>query len=129
MKRKIKLIIESIFILFMFSYCKNLSECNKNIVGRYYCYNDGKAINYIDINEDGTFIHCFKKSSVELKSTGTWSINKDGYCYIELSEWKDFNEKGENFKEFGNGILYSDGEYLNISPDGESSNSFKKKSK
>jgi hypothetical protein len=127
MKNIFRLIFSSFLILFIFNSCFDLSSCNSDISGKYFCYNDKEAINFIDINENGTFFHSYKKGTIELISKGTWEKSIDGYCYIELSEWKNFNEEGKKFKEFGNGILYIDGDFLNISPDGESSTSFSKK--
>lgn len=104
MKNSIKL--HFFLFFFIFSGCLDIKNCNFNISGRYFCYNDYDAVNFIDLNKDGTFIHYYKKGNLILTSQGTWEKSTNGFCYIELSEWKNFNEKGENFKEYGNGILY-----------------------
>lgn len=104
--------------------CLNLRSCNKDVIGRYYCYNNEKATNYLDLNKDGTFFHFYKEGDLELSHSGTWQKSDNGYCQIEFSEWNSYNRQGLNFKEYGNGILFINGDYLDISPDGESSTSF-----
>lgn len=125
MKNRIKLTFTFLVFVLLFSNCVDTNNCNP-VSGKYFCFNDKKAINFIVINENKTFFHYYKKGTIELTSKGTWKKSTNGYCYIELSEWKNFNEEGKEFKEFGNGILYIDGSFLNISPDGESSASFSK---
>ncbi|SHF04014.1 hypothetical protein SAMN05444377_10368 [Flavobacterium fontis] len=117
-----------IFLLFalLLNGCIDINNCNYNISGKYFCSKDDKAINFIDLNVNGTFLHYYKKGTIILTSRGTWEKSTNGYCYIELSEWKNFNEEGENFKEYGNGILYINDNFLDISPDGNSSSSFRK---
>jgi hypothetical protein len=123
-----KNIIRLFYLCFVFilNSCLDLNNCKSNISGKYYCNNDKNAINFIDLKDNGTFLHYYKKGTIELSSEGSWKKNTNGYCYIELSEWKSFNEDGEKFKVFGNGILYINNDYLDISPDGNSSNSFLK---
>lgn len=126
MKKSIKFFVICFTFILLFKSCIDFSKCNEDISGKYNCFNDKKAINFIIIDKNKTFFHYYKKGKIELTSKGTWEKNSEGYCYIELSEWKNFNEKGEKFKEFGNGILYIKDMFLNIGPDGESSTSFYK---
>ncbi|MBG42990.1 MAG: hypothetical protein CL530_03380 [Aequorivita sp.] len=121
--RKI-LMLSSLIIFFTFQSCLNLRQCNEVFAHRYLCKNNSNAINYLDINADGTFLHIYEEGDVKLKNSGTWEKNEDGYCYIELSDWKTFNEKGLNYEDYNNGILYINGDYLDMSPDGNSSTSF-----
>jgi len=107
--------------------CIDLRSCPKNFSGKYVCENNPKAINYLTLNPNGTFFHFYKENNIILTDKGTWKKSEDGYCYIDLSNWKNFNELGQDFKVYGNGILYGSEEYLDISPDGKSSTSFKKK--
>jgi hypothetical protein len=120
-----KYILGLLLLLFLNS-CLDLRNCNANIVGKYICSNMPNSTNFIKIKKDGTFLHYYKKNNIVLISQGTWEKSTDGYCKIELSEWKNFNEYGENFDEFGNGILFINGLYLDISSDGNSSSSFLK---
>lgn len=120
-----KILIVFISIL-LFQSCLNLRTCSQNLSGKYICNNNPKAINYIEIKDDGTFLHYYKKNNVVLTDEGTWVKSNNGYCEIELSEWKNFNELGEKFETFGNGILWINDKYLDISPDGNSSSSFEK---
>lgn len=106
--------------------CLNLQPCNKDIIGRYYCKNIKGAVNYLDLNKDGTFFHYFKKDTIVLEHWGNWKWTENGYCYIRLHEWKSFNELGLMYEDYGNGSLYVNGNYLDIGPDGESLTSFKK---
>ncbi len=114
------------FCSFVLHGCINLNRCNENIISKYYCYNNKDAINYIEFWENGEFIHVFEKGEHKLVDTGKWEFSKNGYCQILLSNWKNFNEKGEDYEEFGNGILFINGTYLDVTPDGPSSNSFEK---
>ena len=41
--------------------CINLSKCDSNVTGKYYCYNHNDAINYIEFHENGDFEHVFEK--------------------------------------------------------------------
>lgn len=106
--------------------CLNFRRCSDNVIGKYYCYNYEDAINYIELLKDGHFIHVFKQAKNLLMDTGSWELSVNGYCQVLLSNWKNFNEKGEDYDEFGNGILYINGNYLDVTPDGSSSTSFKK---
>lgn len=121
--RKILILLLAITAL-TFQSCLNLRTCNEDIAHRYVCENNSNAINYIDINSNGTFIHTYEEGDVKLTNSGTWEKNKDGYCYLELSDWKTYNEKGLNYEDYNNGILYINGDYLDMSPDGDSSTSF-----
>jgi len=106
--------------------CLDLRNCPENVVGKYICNNNQNAENYLLLNEDGTFLHFYKENNKTLEDKGTWKKSDNGYCDIEFSNWKNFNEAGANFQEFGNGILCINGNSLDIGPDGESSTSFVK---
>lgn len=123
---KIKIFIFFLLLPFIFCSCINLRSCDSDISGRYICYNDEKATNFLDLNKNGTFFHYYKKDSIESFSKGTWEKSSDGDCRIDFSEWKNFNEDGKQYRVFGNGILFINGNYLDISPDGNSSSSFLK---
>lgn len=111
----------------MVASCLDIRECRENILGKYYCHNDPDASNYLELLDNGTFIQVYKKQKIEVSDTGNWMHSNNSYCQILLSSWKNFNEKGGiDFEEFGNGILFVDGDYLNMGPDGVSSTSFKK---
>ena len=106
--------------------CINLSKCDSNVIGKYYCYNHNDAINYIEFHENGDFEHVFEKGKYRLIDKGKWELSKNGYCQILLNNWKNFNEKGENYEELGNGILFINDNSLDMTPDGPSSTSFEK---
>ena len=120
-----KLLIFFISIL-LFQSCLDLRTCSQDLSGKYICKNNPKAVNYIELKDDGTFLHYYKNGNVVLTDKGTWMKSNDGYCEIELNEWKNFNELGDKFETFGNGILWINDKYLDISPDGNSSSSFEK---
>lgn len=115
-----------LFVITTILSCLDLRNCNKSSVGKYICENNPKAENYLVLNSNGTFTHYYKEGEVELIDNGTWEKSKDGNCIIELSNWKTFNESGLNYSELANGLLWISYEYLDIGPDGENSNSFKK---
>jgi hypothetical protein len=115
-----------IFLLIIFQSCLDLRTCSENLTGKYICENNQKAENYLLINDDGTFLHYYKENGKTFEDKGTWKKSDNGYCEIEFSNWKNFNELGENYVQFGNGILWISGENLDIGPDGESSTSFKR---
>ena len=106
--------------------CLDLRSCDKDLSGKYYCNHDENSINYLELKKNGTFYHYYKNENVELSNEGSWKKSNDGYCKIELKDWKNFNEKGGAYEEFMLGLLFINGNYLDISPDGESSTSFKK---
>lgn len=120
-----KILIFFISIL-LFQSCLDLRTCSQNLSGKYICNNNPNAINYIELKDDGTFFHYYKEDNVVLTDKGNWVKSNDGYCEIELSEWKNFNELGGKFQTYGNGILWINDKYLDISPDGNSSSSFEK---
>jgi len=124
MYNKIKILIIVFFLSLVMQNCLNLRSCEKNIYGKYYCKNDNKALNYLELKKDHSYFHYYKKDSIELYNTGHWNKIDDGYCKIELENWKNFNEAGPNYEEFLSAILFINGKYLDLSPDGESSTSF-----
>ncbi|MDN3676333.1 hypothetical protein QWY90_03295 [Flavobacterium paronense] len=115
-----------LFLVISFQSCLDLRTCSEDLAGKYICDKNPKAENYLQINEDGSFMHYYNENGKSFEDKGTWKKSDNGYCEIELSNWKNFNELGENYEEFGNGILWISGKNLNIGPDGESSTSFKK---
>lgn len=118
-----------IFILFFFLGLSVAScqICNEKPLGRYYCSNFNNAENYIEFKDDGTYYHFFKNDSIELANSGEWHIRKDNNCIIELYDYKNFNDEGSNYEDFGIYLLWINNDYLDNSPDGESSTSFKRK--
>lgn len=119
---------ESILLLFIvLGYsCLDLRTCPENIFGKYYCNNSPDAINSLMLHEDGTYLHVYQQDDVILTCNGEWKRTDKSGCVIELTDWKSFNEDGEEYKEFMRGLLFLNGDYLDISPDGESATSFKK---
>jgi len=122
------MLITGLLIIILTAGCMNLRPCNKDITGIYYTYNNPTAENYLILTKDSTFYHYYKNEQQKLMDSGKWNFNKK-YCYIEFNQWKNFNEKGTDYEEFGNYILFVNGKYLDIGPDGESSKSFIKKTK
>ncbi|MEC7262700.1 MAG: hypothetical protein VXW38_03100 [Bacteroidota bacterium] len=106
--------------------CLDLRTCQNDIFGKYVCYNDSGAVNYLLLKDDGSFLHYYKKNQTILTDSGRFKRSKKNNCILELSNWKSFNEKGESFDNFINGLLWIDGKYLDIGPDGNSNTSFKK---
>ncbi len=124
----IKKIIYKVVVLSLVASCINLKPCNDKVIGKYYSYSNPKAKNLLILKKDSTFYHYYKENNIKLIDSGKWNFN-DKYCYIEFSEWKNFNEKGLKFEIFGNYILYVNGNHLDITPDGEDIKSFIKESK
>lgn len=106
--------------------CLDLSECPEAVTGKYVCHNDTNATNYLELNVDGSFLHYYSKGNKIITDKGNWNRSENGFCQIEFSNWKSFNELGLDFQNSGNGILFVKGESLDVGPDGESSTSFKK---
>lgn len=107
--------------------CIDLRNCPAQLEGKYFYYNNPKAVNYIKITSNGKFHHYYEEANVTLIDSGTWKKSENGYCYLELSNWKNYNELGKEFETFGNGILWINNDFLDISPDGENNMSLKKK--
>ncbi|MFI2744350.1 hypothetical protein ACG2LH_16565 [Zhouia sp. PK063] len=123
---RVKLLIFFLLSLVLSQSCLDLSSCNKDLKGKYYCNREEGSINYLELKQNGKYYHYYKNGKVELFNEGYWQKSKDGYCVIELEGWKNFNEKGVNYKDFIESILFVNGNYLDVSPDGESSSSFKR---
>ena len=125
MLKTIKTILFISFFSSAFQCCLDLRSCDKDISGKYYSTSNDNTVNYLDINEDGTYYHFYKKKDIELINKGTWEKSDDGYCKIKLKNWKNFNEMGV-YQEFIFGLLYINGDYLDVTQDGTSSTSFKR---
>lgn len=123
---KVCLLTITIIFSLLTTSCLNLRPCNKDIVGRYFCQNIEGATNSLVIKGDGTYLQSYKQGNIELSNSGTWKKSDDGYCAIRLKKWKNFNEFGENYENFGSSLLFINGDYLDIGPDGDSDTSFKK---
>lgn len=95
--------------------------------GKYFNYSHENATNYIEFENDGTFTHYYKKDSIELTHKGRWEMSKNDLCKIELREFKNFNELGEHYEDYGLYLLFINGEYLDNGLDGNTESSFKKK--
>ncbi len=78
------------------------------------------------LKEDGSFLHYYQDEQTTLTDTGEWRRSDKNNCVLELSNWKSFNEKGQNFEQFISGLLWIDGQYLDMGPDGQSNTSFLK---
>ena len=120
-----KIVLLIIIPLILLS-CLNLRSCPEKISGKFICENNPSAENYLLLNIDGTFEHYYKEEDIVLTQNGTWKRSNDGYCKLEFSEWNNYNEKGIDFEELRNGLFWINGEYLDMSPDGDSSTSFEK---
>ncbi len=124
---KIRLILFlNILLVLTLQGCLDLRECPKDVVGKYKCSNDNNASNYLTLKSDGTFEHSYEKNDLVLIDKGTWNISDDNNCVLELSNWKTYNEDGADYSAYANGILFLGYEYLDMTPDGYNSNSFKK---
>ncbi|WP_298782641.1 hypothetical protein [uncultured Polaribacter sp.] len=121
------LLLYTILIFLIFASC-SICPSENEFIGKYYSQKEGIE-NYIEIQKNGNFNHFYSKGELTLKHSGTWEKSKNGYCYLEFSEWKNFDEKGEKFEILGNQILYINGKYLDHTPDGETLSSFIKKEK
>lgn len=96
----------------------------KDMVGRYNC-NRGNIVNYLNLYENGTFYHFFQEDSIKLENSGKWDVIEDnGYHVIEFENWNDYNEKGTGYEDHRRGLLFINGKYLDVTPDGDDYDSF-----
>ncbi len=124
LKRKILIVA---FLTFSVNIsCLDLRTCSHEIFGKYFCHNNPDAINFLFLKEDGSFLHYYQDEQTTLTDTGEWRRSDKNNCVLELSNWKSFNEKGQNFEQFISGLLWIDGQYLDMGPDGQSNTSFLK---
>ena len=101
----------------------------EEMVGRYYC-NRENIVNYLDLHENGTFYHFFQEDSITLENSGKWNVIEDnGYHVIEFENWNDYNEKGTGYEEHSRGLLFINGKYLDVTPDGDGYDSFVREEK
>tara|TARA_B100001765_G_scaffold46201_1_gene26758 strand:+ start:54 stop:461 length:408 start_codon:yes stop_codon:yes gene_type:complete len=119
-------IVFSIILYFSSTSCFFLRDCSNDVYGKYVLINNPEAENYLILRRNGTFEHFYSEQNIVLKNEGNWKKSNDGYCVLEFDEWKDYNEKGMNYEEYGNYVLWINGDYLDITPDGTSPNSFKR---
>ncbi|MDD3014657.1 MAG: hypothetical protein PHC34_13230 [Candidatus Gastranaerophilales bacterium] len=117
-----KYIVLTLLILFAQA-CK--SKRYKEITGRYYKVSSN--LNYLDINENGTYFHYYKNDSLELSQEGLWKISQHENSVIELSNWKNYNELGKDYEDYNMYLLFINGNFLNVTPDGNAASSFEKK--
>lgn len=109
---------------FYLSSC-NFSSCPSKVdLGKYHCYKNKNAVNYLELMPNGKFYHYYKNADVELENWGKWNKRKDE-CVIELENWKNFNEKGEDYEDFPLALLFINGSYLDETPDGDANTSFR----
>lgn len=97
-----------------------------NISGKYMNKNDPKVINYLQLNNDMTYVHFYKKNNITFSQKGTWEYQKEPYEAIDLFQFCNYNENGENYKKFGIYTLIIDGKRLNTGFDGNNESSFEK---
>ncbi|AUC14779.1 hypothetical protein BTO06_06310 [Tenacibaculum sp. SZ-18] len=103
--------------------CLDLRDCTNEVYGIYKCENNLDAENFLLLNKDGTFEHIYREKDIELKHIGNWKRIENS-CILEFSEWYNYNELGNNFEKQGNGVLWINRNFLDISPDGETETSF-----
>lgn len=125
MKIKIKWYHIIILTGFIIGGCTSCNE--EKLVGKYYKETKIGVENYLEIKENGFFLHYFSNNDTILKHEGKWNLNDKGFCQIEFNGWNNFDDKGINFEKLGNQILFIDGSFLNYSPDGNTLSSFKKR--
>ena len=111
-----------IVIMILFQGCGT----NANISGKYVNKNDTNITNYLQLNPDNTYIHFYKKNNISLSQKGNWELRKDPYFGIDLYQFCDYNEKGENYIKFAIYTLIIDGNNLNTGFDGKNNSSFEK---
>ncbi|WP_396179842.1 hypothetical protein [Flavobacterium sp.] len=111
-----------LFVWLFISSCSGIS-CNF-LAGRYYNKSDRNATNYLVIKDNGTYFHYYKKDSVELYHKGVWQKAKNENCVFEFKNWKSYNERGQDYDDYGIYLLFVNGNYLDNGPDGNSASSF-----
>lgn len=117
-KITLRLILISIVFSSSFTSCLDLSKCSNNVVGKYKCNNLPEAANILELKYDGKFVHTFSFKKESFIDSGNWEFDKKNSCIIEFSNWKNYNEFGESYQNFGSSVLFINGKYLSISPDG-----------
>ncbi len=123
------ILIKVIFLFVLFNSCISLESCNEPLIhGKYSNHRNDGAINYIEIKPDGTYTLYYKEYEFIDISEGEWEFVDDPYCKIRVKNWKNFNEKGLDYEEIRSTIFYVSGNYLNRTPDGNTSTSFRKDS-
>lgn len=104
----------------------SFKPCEKKLVGRYNNLYDSNAINYLDLNADGTYYHYYKKDKIILSVKGNWEKIDKPNCSISLKNWENYNEKGLDYDKFAHYVLIVNGDCLNPGFDGDVYSSFKK---
>ena len=124
-KNKLNIInvILLIAIFLAFNNCSLKRSCNFSVTGKYLCHKFDDAYIFLEIKKDGSYIQIFRDKSSNLSNKGTW---KKEDCLIRLRKWKDYNEKGADYEDYELGILFIRDQFLNITPDGYTTDSFVK---
>lgn len=98
-----------------------------NYCGKYINDDDKEVINYLEIYEDHTYLHYYKKGNIVLSQKGKWKLSNKSYESIKLFDFCNYNEEGLNFKKFGIYFFIKEGKYLNSGFDGNVRGSFEEK--
>jgi hypothetical protein len=104
-------IITLLLLTILLNGCKPSGE---DIAGRYYARHN-KGIEYIDVKQDGTYLHYFKNDSIGQKQEGKWEYEREGlHLRFIMYDWIEYIEPFE--KKF---IANGNKSIANVLCDGE----------
>lgn len=93
------ILLFTVFCAIMFS-CENNS--GENIEGKYYNEFEKNVVHYVELKQDGSFIHFYtnKENGEELEHKGTWSkrVTKKDKIKVSFKNWEDFGPYADKEK-------------------------------
>jgi antitoxin component YwqK of YwqJK toxin-antitoxin module len=117
-----------VLLLLLFVVVCGYTSCQESIYGKYYNIEDEKAVHYVDLKEDGTFFHYYKKDKIERSHSGKWTQDDNK---ININNWEEYSYEylkiisGMSEVKFGailaNQIFWIHGSHLDVTPDGGNS--------
>ena len=81
---------------------------SKKAAGIYYARH-GKGVEYIDVKEEGTYLHYFKNDSIEKQQTGKWMIESEEDKFrLTFYDWVIYTEPTDDKKLLGRKLISSE---------------------
>ena len=81
-------------VLFFSTISCNPSNTREEVIGRYINKYEPNAQHYIDVNEDGTFIHVYNSGENEKINKGTWLLDSSGH-EVSFTTWTSFGKHND----------------------------------
>lgn len=79
-------------IVFLSS-CKGHKDLSQNVIGKYVNAFEHNAVHFVELYDDSSFLHYYKKNDSQFENRGHWKFRNDnGNPEISFTYWKSFGE-------------------------------------